>query len=325
MGNALGSHAGVNKFSAIYTSIACLPPHIASRLNSIILTCLLYTEDKKACGNEKVFKKLIQELNYLQTKEITVTVNKVEMNVKFQLILILGDNLGLNQIFGFTESFNSNYWCRICKANSNEAKKFTSEQTSVLRTVKNYEEDCQNISNSSAGIEEPCVFHKINDFHILENVSVDLMHDVIEGVCRYVMQLMIYTYIFKKQYFTLQRLNAIIKNFPLNSIDNINKPPPIMFNRLKQKLNLKMSASEMLCLVRYFSLFVGDLIPRDDEYWQLYSYLRQLIDILTSPRMIRQDAKILSETIENLNSLYQRLGDTLKPKFHNLTHILEFY
>ena len=36
--------------------------------------------------------------------------------------------------------------------------------------------------------------------------------------------------------------------------------------------------------------------------------------------MIRQDAKILSETIENLNSLYQRLGGTLKPKFHNLTH-----
>ena len=74
VGNALGSHAGVNKFSAIYTSIACLPPHIDSRLNSIILTCLLYTEDKKACGNEKVFKKLIQELNYLQTKGITVTV-----------------------------------------------------------------------------------------------------------------------------------------------------------------------------------------------------------------------------------------------------------
>ena len=78
------------------------------------------------------------------------------------------------------------------------------------------------------------------------------------------MQLIIHTYIFKKQYFTLQRLNAILKNCPLNSIDNINKPPPIMFNRLKQKLNLKMSASEMLCLVRYFSLFVGDLIPRDD-------------------------------------------------------------
>ena len=232
VGNALGSQAGVNKFSAIYTSIACLPPHIASRLNIIILTCLLYIEDKKACGNEKVFKELIQELNYFQTKGITVTVNKIEMNVKFQLILILGDNLGLNQIFGFTESFNSNYWCLliqiiggylliqiICKANSNEAKKFTSEETSILRTVKNYEEDCQNISNSSAGIKEPCVFHKINDFHILENISVDLMHDVIEGVCRYVMQLIIHTDIFKKQYFTLQCLNAIIKNFPLNSIE----------------------------------------------------------------------------------------------------------
>lgn len=46
VGNPLGSHAGANKFAAIYASIACLPPHIASRLDSILFSSLMYSSDK---------------------------------------------------------------------------------------------------------------------------------------------------------------------------------------------------------------------------------------------------------------------------------------
>ncbi|KAL7292518.1 hypothetical protein TKK_0014091 [Trichogramma kaykai] len=36
VGNPLGAHAGKNKFGVVYTSIACLPPEIASQLDSIL-------------------------------------------------------------------------------------------------------------------------------------------------------------------------------------------------------------------------------------------------------------------------------------------------
>ena len=58
VGNGLGSHAGKNKFGAIYVSIACLPPHIASRLSSILFCGLVHTEDKKKLRTKKYSKKL---------------------------------------------------------------------------------------------------------------------------------------------------------------------------------------------------------------------------------------------------------------------------
>ena len=59
VGNALGSHSGRNKLGVIYASIACLPPNIASHLESIILSTFIRTEDLKHCSNEAVFRKLI--------------------------------------------------------------------------------------------------------------------------------------------------------------------------------------------------------------------------------------------------------------------------
>ena len=61
---------------------------------------------------------------------------------------------------------------------------------------------------------------------------------------------------------------------------------------------------------------IGNLIPEDGEYWQLYKYLRQIIDIVTSPRIIRSDAKILKALIVNHNQLYLDLFGSLKPKLH---------
>lgn len=58
VGNPLGSHAGVNKFGAVYALIGCLPPNIASRLKSILFSTLVHISDKK----KAVMKKSLQSL-----------------------------------------------------------------------------------------------------------------------------------------------------------------------------------------------------------------------------------------------------------------------
>ena len=83
------------------------------------------------------------------------------------------------------------------------------------------------------------------------------------------MRSIIYTFIFVK---TLKYLNSRITTFEFSSLENSNKPPIITVNRIKNKLNLKISAAEMLCLTRYFGLIMGDLIPEDDQHYQLYKY-----------------------------------------------------
>ena len=120
-GNGLGSHAGINKFGAIYTYIACLPPYIAARLSSIIFTGLVHTDDMKRTNNERIFRKIIDELNFLRHTGLSIKVNCKLRTFKFQLALILGDNLGINGILEFVQSFAVNFFCRICQVSSEDS------------------------------------------------------------------------------------------------------------------------------------------------------------------------------------------------------------
>lgn len=318
-GNPLGSHAGKNKFGAVYASIACLPPHLSASLSSIIFSTIYYSEEKKESDNKSVFKILIDELNYLRENGILINLGNLTKQVKFQLVAILGDNLGLNGICGFVECFKAKFCCRICKISADDYAQYTVEDDSKLRNRDNYTKDIASKNESETGIKEECVFNKVNGFHIVDNLSVDLMHDVLEGVCVYVIRSLLYTFIFEKKYFTLQMLNMKIATFDFGS-DNSNRPPLIKMKHGKNKLNLKLSAAEMLCLVRYLGLIIGDLIPESDIHWNLFKILRQIVDILMSPRIVLTDVKTLNSLIQSLTELYAKYYGKLKPKFHYLIH-----
>ncbi|KAJ8680785.1 hypothetical protein QAD02_016572 [Eretmocerus hayati] len=320
VGNALGSHAGVNKFLAIYAMIACLPPEIASRLMSILFVGLLYTSDKKDCSNADMFRKIITELNFLSREGIMIQVRGVMKRIKFQYVLLCGDNLGLNGLLGFHECFTSGHYCRICKAAMDEASKMCAEDVGLLRTKNNYNSDVESNTPSETGIRENCVFHDVDDYHLTENTSLDMMHDFLEGVCVFVMSNMIHFFVFKEDpYFDLHTLNARVKEFNYGSSDSMNKPPPITAERLLKR-NLKMSASEMLNFVRYFGIIMGDRIPTEDKHYQSYLYVRRILDILMSPRIVRADARILQDLLTELNRLFIDLYGKLKPKLHFLIH-----
>ena len=195
-GNALGSHAGSNKFGGTYFQIACLPPHIASRLKRIIFAMFVHTESKKKSTNKEVFQPVITEINELQNTGIIIkTAGGLLKRVKFKLILTVGDNMGLNGIHGFVESFKSTYFCRICKASAEMCSKIVSEDECPLSTHLNYELDVMQNDSKLTGIKEPSAFHGISDFHITENSCLDVMHDVLEGVCVYVIRSVISDFI----------------------------------------------------------------------------------------------------------------------------------
>lgn len=134
-GNALGSHSGANKFLVVYASIACLPANIASRLSSILFSTLIRAEDMKNCSNKLVFKNLIKELKFLRSTGIEIVVNNTKITFKFQLALILGDNLGLNAICGFVQSFKANFYCRMCRADSFICSQLCVENKDLLRNL----------------------------------------------------------------------------------------------------------------------------------------------------------------------------------------------
>ena len=238
--------------------------------------------------------------------------------VKFQLVLIIGDNLGFNGICGFVESFKANFCCRICNISLEDLCTTSKENVSLLRNKISYKADVEVKNLSKTGVKEECVFNAVNGFHIIENISIDMMHDVLEGVCMYIMRGTIFYFIFTKKHFTLEQMNDIIENFEYGHESN--KPPKIALNRLKQKIDLKMSAAEMLCFERYFGLMFGNLVPEGEKHWKLYIFLRKIIHIITSPRIIPSYVLQLTHLIMELNNMYIRLFGKLKPKFHFLIH-----
>lgn len=86
------------------------------------------------------------------------------------------------------------------------------------------------------------------------------------------------------------------------------------------KLRVRESASEMLCLTRYLNLIIGDLVAQKNKYWRLYRCLRNICAIVTAPQLREGEIFELGELIQKHNELYKKLFEKLKPKMHIITH-----
>lgn len=125
------------------------------------------------------------------------------------MLALLGDNLGLNDLLGFSKSLSANFCCRVCRVSKLEMTSQSEENVELLRTVLNYEEDCK---NCSYGVKEKCIFNELLNFHCITNAAFDVMHDLYEGICRYDMSKIINSLI-KEKCFSLKILNNRIRYF----------------------------------------------------------------------------------------------------------------
>lgn len=334
-GNPLGSHAGIHKLGGMYISLPSLPPRLASQLKYILLLYLFHSDDRTDFGNS-IFKIVIDEINYLAREGVHVEIEGFKGNVRFVLGLVVGDNLGLHTILGFTQSFSANYSCRICKASKELSKSQCVEDSTLLRNMTTYLEDVERDNITETGIRERSVWLDIEHFDLFSRVAVDYMHDMLEGVCRYTMKVIIEGLV-EKRCFTVNYLNSRIVEFDYGP-DSDNKPPTIKCGNSKCVL-IKMSSAECHRFVRYFGLMIGHLVDevcnimRTDrhrevpslikyyEYYELYLLLRKIMDIVLTEQVYPELMEVFSIYIRDFNNLYIKLaGSTLKPKFHHLIH-----
>ena len=314
-GNPLGSKRGVHKMGALYLSLRCLHPSKLSKLKNIFLVSLFPSKLRDKHGNKLIFEELIEEISSLETNGLNIN----GKSVIFKLAGFLGDNLGLNSILGFVESFSANYYCRFCKTPKHIAQLMVKEDKSTMRNEENYSHDVASDNVTASGVKEECVFNRIPSFNCTENYFCDPMHDICEGVANYDMVKIIQYYI-ENKVFTLDKLNARVQKFKFYKICKSNKPPIISKNRLNNG-DLFFSASEMHKLVTFFSVIVGDLIPANCEVWQLYIRLKNILNICSCKSLSSDLCEYLDVLIREHNSLYLRLfKETLKPKYHLLVH-----
>ncbi|KAL1458020.1 hypothetical protein WDU94_008196 [Cyamophila willieti] len=317
--NPLGAHAGIHKIGGLYISLPFLPRKYVSLIDHILILALFHTSDREKFGNKMVFNHPINELNFLRDKGVPVTTASFKGQVKLHVVALTGDNLGLNGMLGFVESFSAHFYCRICKSSKSEIQKVFREDSSKLRTMESYNADLALNNCSQTGIKSECIWFELEGFHLFDNVAVDLLHDFFHGCCCYTMDFMLKYLVQDSKIISLSSLETKIVNF-FYGPDSGSKP----INAITiegGKIKCKTSASEMRNLVTYFGVMIGSEVPIGDSNWELFLLLRQILDKLVSPRVFLHTVLILEHLISDFIKTFCRItGSNVKPKFHFLIH-----
>lgn len=183
---ALKSRAGKHKTTGIYIQINNMPQKYLSKVNNIYLLALCDASDTKHeyTNSNNVIETIVSEIKELQKNGIST---KSGVNLKGTLIYTMFDNLGGNALFGLSGSFSSTHYCRICCAEKQICHSMTKEDASLIRTVESYTNSLQRAQTEPTqrhyeGVKSHCFLNEIEHFHIMENITVDIMHDILEGV-----------------------------------------------------------------------------------------------------------------------------------------------
>lgn len=142
---------------------------------------LFNTIDRAVYKNKMVYSKIIEELWYLQTNRIEIIYRKKAIRIYFLLSQIIGDN----QILGFVSCFRANHPCRLCLSHRKVMATTWTDDNCVFRTIENYKYAVEHIDATTTGVVEECVFNKLENYHVVDNRALDVMHDLLEGICQY--------------------------------------------------------------------------------------------------------------------------------------------
>lgn len=313
--NALGAHT--ESVEMLYYFFPCLDDPL-NELNTF-LASIVMSKDVKSYGNGKCFAPLVDVFNKLFNKGISVEIEGKVKTVKFLLGNITGDNLAMNAILDYLKSFSANVFCRFCLCTSSETVNLFREVPHKLRTRENYKEMLKIRNPSLSGISTDCIFNLLPYFHCVDNKSSDIMHDYFEGICRYTFSHLI-LYLHFTKILTIEELNNRISDFCYGK-EEIRYIPKI-FEKIKlESNNMKVTAKEMWQFSYLLPAIIGDIIPPNDEIWEMSLNLIQAIELLLGSKFLPETIALIEHKIARHNFLYKKHFGDLTPKMHLATHI----
>lgn len=109
---------------------------------NIHLLALGYSQDFKFYGHDAIAERLIAEVKRLFEKRLSIFWYLTKSYKLFRVIVLnfAGDNLGLNGLFCFKESFTATRFCRMCLCTYSDIQENFREIPELLRNRNNY--DC---------------------------------------------------------------------------------------------------------------------------------------------------------------------------------------
>lgn len=321
----LKSKAGIHKVTATYLQIKNIPPEYRSKLDHIYLVALCSTMKLKSDNitYNHVAELIVNEVRELEKNGVQIGDHKV----KGTITNIACDNLGASTVFGFTKCFVANYFCRHCECDKFECQRLIEEDESKMRTVSEHKKYVKRAENKrlkldlkvTKGVKRSCKFDDLESFNVIQNMPVDVMHDINEGVVSYCLH-DFFNIIIDKKTVSAAEIQRRVRDFNYSPIHAKNKPSLINFD----KHNLNQNASQMYCLAVNLPFILFDLKEMIREYWMPVETLLKCMQIIFSPVISEADRKSLQTHIkDHLWSVINIFKRTLTPKHHFFLHYPE--
>ncbi|XP_029837844.2 uncharacterized protein LOC115321710 [Ixodes scapularis] len=319
--NPLGSKRGKHKMTAVYFSVLNFPARFRSALSGMHLALLVNDHHVDSYGLPKILAPLLEDVSRLETEGIVAN-GKV---MRGSVFVLTGDNLSSHRMGGFKRSFNKGRICRFCMAVHCEINYKHLETDFVLRTPEGHEHHMNMLkaglpTASLYGVTAACAL-TCQGFNATQHFPPDVMHDLHEGVIPFALRHIISSLI-SQGLFTLAQLNKEISEWNYDPCDARNKPEPISSEFLKGKATMKGSATQVFCLFRHLTFFVGECVPTEHEVWQLYLLFREIMDIIMSRKIPVSHIGYLQRKIHFFCLDFKTLFPSVKVpcKMHYLIH-----
>lgn len=318
----LKSKATIHKIFAVYFTIRNIPTKYASRLENIYLAALCNSANFKDTGRyeDDVIKELVRDLRQMEMNGIDIG-DKKRLNVV--LFDIPCDNLGANNLFGFSGSFSATNYCRFCTCSKAEAHLLTTEDISKIRSVSSYDEQIMNLAanpnldlKETKGVKKKCLFNDLENFHVCQNISADVMHDVLEGAIPYFLKSFL-KYCIDNKICDENCLIRRVRDFNYGTLNSKNKPSKLRVGAD----HLGQNATQYKCIMLHLPFIFLDKKNELKNVWPVMESLLHIVRILFSYEIHESDLQFLVHCVKNhLSGMINIFGVTLKPKHHNLIH-----
>ncbi|XP_023817614.1 uncharacterized protein LOC111948487 isoform X1 [Oryzias latipes] len=320
--NPLGSKKGIHKLGGIYFTLRNFPPKLNSSLVNIHLCALFHAQDIKTYGFNTILEPIISDLKVLETCGITSPM--FQSPVRGSIVQVTGDNLGLHGIFGFVESFSAHYCCRFCVTEKSEFQSvFCENESIIVRTKDMHAEHCCTLQTNPQlphfyGVKRSSLLNTLQFFDTADNLSVDVMHDILEGVAQFEVKLIL-EYV-QQNFLTAKELSGRTESFNYGHTERRNRPPAVKL--FDGSNDLGLNAIQSWCLLRNMPLIFGDLVQKGNEYWHLLLLLLQIVGIVFAPVITDGMTIFLKHLIVEHHQLFKHLfpSRNLLPKHHFMIH-----
>jgi len=331
--NPLRGQSTINNVGVFFYTVKNLPAKHNSSFANVHLLALCYMEDLKVYGFNPILEKFVAEIVNLQQFGFEADLPLLgKCQVYSSLCQVTCDNLALNGILGFIESFSCDYFCTICYATQETIQINFRSEMFTKRTISDYVTDVKNCENRkqgkihSRGVKRNCILNNIEGFHVTENWSLDVMHIVLEGIVPVELSCILYG-LCSEKVLDIETLNRDISLFWGHlTVNKSDKPPAI--NKILEPghgLSPSMKAVQCWSLLKYLPLAVGKAVPCDNVHWLFLLHLSHLVDLIFAPRFTRGMVMYLKDVIEeHLHRCVNLYTSTkLRPKHHFLVHLPE--